>query len=108
MDDIHSKIDAMVKSDRIVLFMKGTKHLPMCGFSAKVVGILRAHEVPFTVVNVLADPAVREGVKAYGNWPTIPQLYVDGQLVGGCDIVSDLDAAGRLAAVLGAENRTTA
>jgi monothiol glutaredoxin len=95
------RIEELVNQHRLVLFMKGNRNFPMCGFSAKVVGILKEVGVEFETVNVLADPAVREGIKEYGNWPTIPQLYVDGELVGGCDIVSDLYASGELPAKLG-------
>ena len=98
--ETRERIEQLVSGHRLVLFMKGSRHFPMCGFSAKVVGILKEVGVPFETVNVLADPAIRQGIKEYGNWPTIPQLYVDGELVGGCDIVSDLHASGELEAKL--------
>lgn len=98
---LRARIDALLSAHRIVLFMKGTPAGPQCGFSAKTVGALASLGVPYAHVDVLADPQVREGIKAYGDWPTIPQLYVDGQLVGGCDIVSQMTASGELHALLG-------
>ena len=100
MSDVHKQIDDVVKGNPIVLFMKGTPSFPMCGFSARVVDALKQTGQPFQAVNVLADPNVREGIKAYGNWPTIPQLYVDGKLVGGCDIMLDMHQTGELAPLL--------
>ncbi len=100
MSDVHKQIDDVVKGNPIVLFMKGTPSFPMCGFSARVVDALKQTGQPFQAVNVLADPNVREGIKAYGNWPTIPQLYVDGKLVGGCDITMDMFQSGELAPLL--------
>ncbi len=100
MSDVQVQIDELVKGNPIVLFMKGTPAFPMCGFSARVVGILKDIEAPFQAVNVLADPAVREGIKIYGRWPTIPQLYVGGSLVGGCDIVVEAHARQELAPML--------
>lgn len=91
------RIDETVQQNRVVLFMKGSKLFPQCGFSAQVVGILRELKVEFKDVNVLADADIRQGVKEYANWPTIPQLYVNGKFVGGCDIVADLHQSGELA-----------
>ena len=103
-DDVLKQIEQTVKSHPVVLYMKGTASLPQCGFSAAVVEVLNKHKVSFETVDVLADPAVRDGVKRYSNWPTIPQLFVHGKLVGGSDIVRDLDAKGELAPMLrGAE-----
>ena len=96
-DSTRQQIQNTVDQNRVVLFMKGSKNFPQCGFSAKVVQILRTLEVEFKDVNVLADPDVRDGIKEFANWPTIPQLYVDGKFVGGCDIVSDLYQTGELA-----------
>lgn len=95
------RIEALTKSDAVVLFMKGTRAQPQCGFSATVVGILDQYVPEYTTVNVLADPEVREGVKAFSDWPTIPQLYVGGEFVGGCDIVRQLDDEGELLSTLG-------
>ncbi len=94
------QIDEVVKGSPVVLFMKGTPHFPMCGFSARVTEVLKGLQVPFQAVNVLADPAVREGIKVYGNWPTIPQLYVNGKLVGGCDITLAMHQNGELGPLL--------
>lgn len=96
-DDAEKFIDHLVRNNRVILFMKGNKMFPQCGFSAAVLEILKRHQVPFEVFNVLTDPAVREGVKRYAQWPTIPQLYIDGEFVGGCDIVREMDATGELA-----------
>ncbi|HVL73224.1 MAG TPA: Grx4 family monothiol glutaredoxin [Beijerinckiaceae bacterium] len=96
MTDAHSRIDAEVKSNDVVLFMKGTPQFPMCGFSGQVVQILDYLGVPYKGVNVLDDPDVRQGIKDYSNWPTIPQLYVKGEFVGGCDIAREMFQAGEL------------
>jgi monothiol glutaredoxin len=95
-------IAELVRDNRIVLFMKGSRHFPQCGFSATVVGILDQLVTGYKTVNVLTEPGMRDGIKAFSNWPTIPQLYVDGKFVGGCDIVRDMHASGELAQVLGA------
>ena len=84
-----------------MLYMKGTKEQPMCGFSAKVVNILNSHSVVFQDVNILEDPEIRIRLSEYSNWPTIPQLFVKGELIGGCDIVMDLEGKGELGGVLG-------
>ena len=96
MTDAHSRIDDEVKSSDVVLFMKGTPQFPMCGFSSQVVQILNYIGVPYKGVNVLEDESVRNGIKAYSNWPTIPQLYVKGEFVGGCDITREMFQAGEL------------
>jgi monothiol glutaredoxin len=93
--------DDLIKKNRVVLFMKGNKHFPQCGFSAQVIGILKETGAAFETVNVLSDPTVRDGIKEYSNWPTIPQLYVDGEFIGGCDIVKEMYAVGDLQAKLG-------
>ena len=100
MTDINARIDAEVKSEDVVLFMKGTLQFPMCGFSGQVVQILNYVGVPFKGVNVLEDQEIREGIKAYSNWPTIPQLYVKGEFVGGCDIAREMFQAGELQTLL--------
>lgn len=100
MEDVQQQIDEWVKSNNVMLFMKGTPSFPMCGFSAKVINILKECDVPFQSVNVLADNRVREGIKQYGNWPTIPQLYVAGELLGGCDITIQMHANGELEPML--------
>ena len=87
---VHGKIQAEIDTNDVVLFMKGTPVFPQCGFSAMVVQILNHLEIPFKGVDVLADSNLREGIKAFTNWPTIPQLYVKGEFVGGCDIVREM------------------
>jgi len=99
-DEIRKQIDETVKGNKVVLFMKGSKHFPQCGFSARVVQVLKALNVDFKDVNVLADPEIREGIKEYTNWPTIPQLYVNGTFIGGCDIVTELYQSGELEKIL--------
>lgn len=94
--EVLSRIDALVKSNPVVLFMKGTPDFPQCGFSAAAAAVLQNLGATFESVNVLADPDVREGIKVYGNWPTIPQLYVKGELVGGADIIREMQASGEL------------
>ncbi|WP_160120580.1 Grx4 family monothiol glutaredoxin [Rhodovarius lipocyclicus] len=95
------RIKAEIDSSPVVLFMKGTPVFPQCGFSARVVQILSHLGVPFKGVNVLEDYEIREGIKAYTNWPTIPQLYVNGEFVGGCDIVTEMFQDGELQQTLG-------
>jgi monothiol glutaredoxin len=90
------RIEGYLESSPIVLFMKGSPDFPQCGFSARVVNALRGCHASFAHVDVLEDPELRQTLKAYSNWPTIPQLYIEGELVGGCDIVLDLYASGDL------------
>ena len=90
------RIKDTVGSNDVVLFMKGTKTMPQCGFSSKVAGVLNYMGVEFEDVNVLADDAIRQGVKDYSDWPTVPQLYVKGEFVGGCDIVTEMTLSGEL------------
>ena len=90
MSDVQARIADEVKSNDVLLFMKGTPGFPQCGFSAVTVQILSHLGVKFKAVNVLEDPEIREGIKTYSNWPTIPQLYVKGEFVGGCDIIKDM------------------
>lgn len=97
MDDaLRQKIQTTIGQSGVVLFMKGSKIFPQCGFSARVVQMLKELNVDFRDVNILQDPELREGLKEYSSWPTFPQLYVDGKLVGGCDIVSELYQSGEL------------
>lgn len=95
-----SKIEETIKNNDVVLFMKGTKDAPQCGFSSAVVQILKRCGVSFQDVNVLADNELREGIKQFTNWPTIPQLYVKGEFIGGCDIAREMYQAGELQALL--------
>jgi monothiol glutaredoxin len=100
MADVLKDIEDKVKQNKVVLYMKGTPDFPQCGFSAHTVEILKSYNVPFATEDVLADPAVREGIKRYSNWPTIPQVYIDGKFVGGCDIVNELHERGELEPIL--------
>ena len=100
MADANQIIDNEVKSTDVVLFMKGTPQFPMCGFSSQVVQILNYLGVPYKGVNVLEDETVRQGIKDYSNWPTVPQLYVKGEFIGGCDIVREMFQAGELQGLL--------
>ncbi|CAH0483041.1 unnamed protein product [Peronospora belbahrii] len=93
-------IESHVKTYPVMLYMKGTPSSPQCGFSMQVVRILHAQGVSFDSVNVLDHPEIREGVKEYSQWPTIPQLYVNGEFVGGCDIITDMNKSGELAELL--------
>ena len=95
-DALKTRIQQTIGKDRIMLFMKGNPQMPQCGFSAAVVGVLKDEGVPFGSYNILADPELREGLKEYSSWPTFPQLYVDGKLIGGADIVRDLHQKGEL------------
>ena len=95
-DDTREKIQTVLDKHRIVLFMKGSKNFPQCGFSAKTVEALKRSGAEFETVNVLADPEIREGIKEYSSWPTVPQVYIGGQFIGGCDIVSELFQSGEL------------
>ena len=95
-DATRSRIRSLIESDRVVLFMKGHREAPQCGFSATVVRILDQMLPDYSTVDVLSEPAIREGIKAYSSWPTIPQLYVDGEFVGGCDIVVEMAESGEL------------
>ncbi|WP_312325418.1 Grx4 family monothiol glutaredoxin [Stenotrophomonas sp.] len=98
---LRSRIESILTANRVVLFMKGQPTMPQCGFSAKAVGALQDLGVEFAHVNVLADAEIREGIKAYGDWPTIPQLYIEGELVGGSDIILQMASSGELSSVLG-------
>jgi monothiol glutaredoxin len=100
MTDIKTEIDSTVKSNDVVLFMKGTSDMPMCGFSGRSVQILKQLGVEFKDVNVLDSDAMRNGIKEYTNWPTIPQLYIKGEFVGGADIMMEMYQSGELATML--------
>lgn len=108
MDEIFKMIDSHVKTYPVMLYMKGTPSAPQCGFSMQVVRILHAQGVSFDSVNVLDHPEIREGVKKYSEWPTIPQLYVNGEFVGGCDIITDMSKSGELAELLAAVKKKEA
>ena len=100
--EVVARIKQDVESNPVVLFMKGTKDQPMCGFSAQVVQVLKQHNVTFKDIDVLADWDVREGIKEFNNWPTIPQLFVKGKFIGGCDITMELHRSGELKNILAA------
>ena len=102
-DTLQERIQGIIDSNDVVLFMKGTKHFPQCGFSATVVEVLRRSGSEFEDVNVLEDSDIRQGIKEFANWPTIPQLYVRGKFVGGCDIIREMYEKGELDAVLSAK-----
>jgi monothiol glutaredoxin len=90
------KIDKLIADNKIMVFMKGNKLMPQCGFSNQVVQIFNILGVPYETIDVLADPEIREGVKQYSNWPTIPQVYINGEFVGGCDVMTELYQKGEL------------
>jgi len=104
-EDVLNQIDQDVKSSKVLLYMKGTPTFPQCGFSATVAQILQHLGVEFDSRNVLSDPDLRQGIKVYSNWPTIPQLYVNGEFIGGCDIIREMFESGELREVLGAEEK---
>ncbi len=95
--DTQKYLANLVSNHKVLLFMKGNKTFPQCGFSAAVIEVLKRHAVPFETINVLQDASVRDGIKQFSSWPTIPQLYINGEFIGGCDIVREMDANGELA-----------
>ena len=104
MSDVQARIEELVKNNRVVLIMKGTAQFPMCGFSGRAVGVLKACGVTdLKTVNVLEDEAIRQGIKDYANWPTIPQLYIKGEFIGGSDIMGEMYESGELQTALKAE-----
>ena len=103
MSDAENRIGEIVKNNAVVLFMKGTPLFPQCGFSSRAVTILEHLGVPFETVDVLQDPGIRQGIKEYSDWPTIPQLYVKGEFVGGSDIMMEMFKSGELQQLVGAE-----
>jgi monothiol glutaredoxin len=106
MDDaLRARIQELITKNDVVLFMKGNKNFPQCGFSSAVVGILKELEVPFETVNVLSDPTIRDGIKQFSDWPTIPQLYIKGEFVGGSDIIREMHSKGELQQMLGKEQK---
>ena len=107
-DAIRNRIGSIIASDRVVLFMKGTPQAPQCGFSASVIQILDRFLPSYTTFDALGDPEIREGIKAYSSWPTIPQLYIDGEFIGGCDIVQEMFASGELEKTLRGETPASA
>ena len=101
---IREAIQSAISENPVILFMKGTPDQPMCGFSARTVAILQSVGTPFAAVNILPDPRIRQELSGLSNWPTIPQLFIDGEFVGGCDIVTEMYESGELQTALGAED----
>jgi monothiol glutaredoxin len=101
---LREQIQSAIDENPVILFMKGTPDQPMCGFSARTVAILQSVGQPFAAVNILPDPRIRQELSAVSNWPTIPQLFIDGEFVGGCDIVTEMYESGELQHALGAED----
>ncbi len=101
MSDVNQKIQEIIGQNRVVLFMKGTKSFPQCGFSDRAVKILKSEGAEFKDVNVLKEPDIRQGIKEFSSWPTIPQVYIDGKFVGGSDILIEMHQSGELAKLLG-------
>jgi len=99
-DSVQQQIDQVVKNNDVVLFMKGTPDFPQCGFSQRVAGILATYGVPYAAVNVLLSEDIRQGIKEYSDWPTIPQLYIKADFIGGCDIVTEMHENGELEELL--------
>ncbi len=102
-EPLQKYISELVEQNRVVLFMKGTRQMPQCGFSAQIVQILDGLQPSYETVDVLGSPEIRDGIKEFSQWPTIPQLYVDGKFVGGCDIVREMHASGELQKLIGAK-----
>ncbi|WP_210492128.1 Grx4 family monothiol glutaredoxin [Patulibacter sp. SYSU D01012] len=107
-NELRDAISDAIKDNEIILFMKGTPQQPACGFSARTVGVMQALDVPFASVDILPDPRIRQELSALSQWPTIPQLFVRGELVGGCDIVMEMYESGELQGLVGAEGAAAA
>ncbi len=103
--NVNERIESQLKENQVLLYMKGTPDFPQCGFSGQTVAALKAVGKPFAFVNIFEDPEIREGLKEYSNWPTFPQLYVNGELVGGCDIVVEMFNSGELKTLLGNDEK---
>ena len=108
MSEAIERIESAIKNNKIQVFMKGTRSFPQCGFSAATVAVLEELGVPFGTTDVLADPELRDEIKRYSNWPTIPQVYIDGKFVGGCDIIRELYESGELRTIVDAALGQTA
>lgn len=100
MSDVTEKIEGQIKGNKVILYMKGNREMPQCGFSSRVVQILDSYDIMYETVDVLEDPEIRQGIKDYSNWPTIPQLYVNGEFIGGCDICIELSQSGELKSIV--------
>jgi monothiol glutaredoxin len=99
-DTIKQRIESDIKNNKVMLYMKGTPEQPQCGFSAQVVSVLKSYNIPFKTFNILQDEEIRQGIKEYSDWPTIPQLYVNSEFIGGCDIVTEMHQNGELKELL--------
>ena len=99
--DVNNRIEEQLKSHKVLLYMKGTPDFPQCGFSGQAVAALNAIGRPYAFVNIFEDEEIRQGLKTYSNWPTFPQLYIKGELIGGCDITLELYESGELAKIIG-------
>ena len=99
-DEVLASIEGQLKKNKVLIYMKGNPKFPQCGFSDATIRIFESFDYPFETVDVLADPQIRDGIKRYSNWPTIPQVFVDGKFIGGCDIVREMHEQGELAQVL--------
>ena len=106
-NQVFAEIQSQIDANPVMLFMKGTPMFPQCGFSARVIQILKHANVPFKTANVLDDPELRDGIKTFSNWPTIPQLYVKGEFIGGCDIITEMYQSGELDQLLKEKGITT-
>ncbi|BAK83149.1 Grx4 family monothiol glutaredoxin [Komagataeibacter medellinensis] len=107
-ETVAQRIQAQIDSNPVMLYMKGDANFPQCGFSARVVQVLKHLGVPFATDNVLADPEIRQGIKDFSNWPTVPQLYIKGEFIGGCDIVTEMYQTGELQKLLSEKGIVTA
>ena len=105
-DSVQAHIDETVKNNKVLIYMKGNPTFPMCGFSAATIQIFDSLGVPYETVDVLQNPAIRDGIKRYSNWPTIPQIYVNGEFIGGCDIIQEMHSRGELEPIVRAALET--
>jgi monothiol glutaredoxin len=108
MSQVQERISQDVSNNKVIIYMKGTPEMPRCGFSAATIQVLQSLDVPFKAVDVLADPEVWQAVKEFSDWPTIPQVFIGGEFIGGCDIVREMHARGELAPLLQKEETTQA
>ena len=108
MADVIERIKSAIAGNKVMIFMKGTRSFPQCGFSAATVQIFEQLGVPFATADVLSDPELRDEIKRFSSWPTIPQVYIDGKFVGGCDIIRELQESGELEALLKGETKSSA
>ena len=100
-EQLKARIENDIKNNKVFIYMKGTPEAPMCGFSGRTVEIIKQYHVPFKALNILEDPEIRQAIKEYSDWPTIPQVYINGEFIGGCDIVTEMHENGELKKLLG-------